>query len=54
MTNSFFRSEMEEEPKRDRGTIVVHTDQSMECIDEIHEMEVQRQFRKLDLNQENQ
>ena len=36
MNNSLFQSKTEEETEeryRDRGTIIVHTDQSMECIE---------------------
>lgn len=40
MNNSIFRSEEDEELRpRERRTIVINTDHSIDCIDEIHEME---------------
>lgn len=47
MNNSIFKSEEDEELRpRERRTIVINTDHSIDCIDEIHEIEKEAKKKK--------
>ena len=53
MNNSIFQTEIEEDNiKRSEKSIIIHTQQSIPCIEEMHEYELRQKYADLDLSEQ--